>query len=158
MPTATEALRERFPHLVTDSHQQHGDETVLIRPEGILDVARFLREDPDLKFRILLDLTAVDWPEQTPRFEVVYHFYAPERRARLRVKARVGGEAPSIASLVSLWDGANWYEREVWDMFGIVFDGHPDLRRLLMYDEFEGHPLRKDYPFRRRQPRVGPLN
>jgi len=92
------------------------------------------------------------------RFEVVYHFYSSRHHHRLRVKVPLGAADPVVESLTGLWKGANWYEREVWDMFGIRFTGHPDLRRILMYDEFIGHPLRKDYPINKRQPLIGPLN
>jgi NADH-quinone oxidoreductase subunit C len=107
---------------------------------------------------MLTDLTCVDWLGEEPRFEVVYHFYSVARSQRVRIKARVREESPEIASLVPLYPSANWMEREVWDLYGVRFAGHPDLRRLLLYDEFEGHPLRKDYPKEKRQPLVGPRN
>jgi NADH-quinone oxidoreductase subunit C len=100
-------------------------------------------------------LTVTDLYPRTPRFEVVYHFLSLAQNRRLRVKVPVPEEDPQVPSLVSHWPGANWLEREAWDMFGILFQGHPDLRRILMYDEFEGHPLRKDYPYRKRQPLIG---
>jgi NADH-quinone oxidoreductase subunit C len=110
---------------------------------------------------MLMDLTAVDYVkypgrEDGPRFEVVYHLYSLEHNHRLRAKVRVDEDDASVPSAVDLWPIANWMEREVWDMFGIRFEGHPDLRRLLMYEEFVGHPLRKDYPITRRQPLIGP--
>ncbi len=89
---------------------------------------------------------------------MVYHFYSLPRRARLRVKLPVSEDQPEVDSLTSLWKSANWYEREVWDMFGIRFRGHPNLKRILMYEGFEGHPLRKDYPIKKRQPLIGPMN
>ena len=92
------------------------------------------------------------------RFEVVYHFFSSRHRHRLRVKVPLTSADPVVDSLTSLWAGADWFEREVWDMFGIRFTGHPNLRRILMYEEFRGHPLRKDYPVRRRQPLIGPVN
>ncbi|MBI4227107.1 MAG: NADH-quinone oxidoreductase subunit C, partial [Candidatus Omnitrophica bacterium] len=94
----------------------------------------------------------------SPRFEVVYHLYSLEYNRRVRLKVPVPGHDPMVESLTRLWPAANWFEREVWDMFGIRFLGHPDLKRLLMYEEFEGHPLRKDYPVNRRQPLIGPAN
>ena len=106
---------------------------------------------------MLMDLTAVDFPDREPRFEVVAHFYSLEKGHRLRLKARVGdaeGDGAEIDTLTDLWASANWLERECWDMFGVVFKGHPDLRRILMYPEFEGHPLRKDYPADKIQPLV----
>ncbi len=158
MGRATEILRARFADCFLDAHEQHGDETVVLRPEGIATVAAFLRSDAELQFNVLMDVTAVDYPGRTPRFEVVYHFYSLPRRARLRVKLPVSEDQPEVDSLTSLWKSANWYEREVWDMFGIRFRGHPNLKRILMYEGFEGHPLRKDYPIKKRQPLIGPMN
>jgi NADH-quinone oxidoreductase subunit C len=87
---------------------------------------------------------------------VVYHLYSLEKKARVRIKARLPEEDPSIDSVIGVWEGMNWYEREAWDMYGIVFRGHPNLSRILLYDEFQGHPLRKDYPKTKRQPTIGP--
>ena len=103
-----------------------------------------------------MDLTAVDYWKRTPRFEVVYHFLSLKNLTRIRIKVPVGVRKLEVDSLTKIWPNANWYEREVYDMFGIHFIGHPDLRRILMYPEFEGYPLRKDYPIDKRQPRVGP--
>ena len=97
-------------------------------------------------------------PATAARFEVVYHFFSLTQRQRLRVKVPVEESNPEVVSLTSLWNSANWFEREVWDMFGIRFKGHPSLKRILMYEEFEGHPLRKDYPVNQRQPLIGPVN
>jgi NADH-quinone oxidoreductase subunit C len=121
-------------------------------------VAAFLKNDPELEFNVLMDVTAVDYPGEEPRFEVVYQFYSLKRQARLRVKTRVPEASPELESLTILWKSANWHEREAWDLFGIRFRNHPGLKRILMYEGFEGHPLRKDYPIRRRQPLIGPLN
>lgn len=119
------------------------------------EIFRLLKEDPQLDFNFLADLTAVDYlDKRTPRFEVVYHLYSLSKNHRLRVKIPVAGEDPVVDSLTPLWKGANWLEREVWDMFGIRFRGHPDLRRILLYEQFEGYPLRKDYPVNYRQPLV----
>jgi NADH-quinone oxidoreductase subunit C len=118
---------------------------------------RFLRDDEATAFEMLMDLTAVDLLGRgEPRFEVVYHLYSVARRHRLRVKVRVSETEPVVDSLTPVWPAANWMEREVWDLYGIRFAGHPDLRRLLLYEEFEGHPLRKDYPKTGRQPLIGP--
>jgi len=108
---------------------------------------------PDQEYKV-----RVDYLGEQPRFEMVYHLYSVGRNRRLRVKARVPEEPAEIDTLTELWSSANWMEREVWDMYGIRFKGHPNLRRLLLYEEFEGHPLRKDYPKERRQPLVGPRN
>ncbi len=149
-------VRERFGAAIIDTHSALGQDTVIVSKSAIVELARFLKEDPELQFNVLLDLTAVDHWKRKPRFEVVYHLLSLANRSRLRVKAPVGGADPELETLSALWPNANWYEREVWDMFGIRFKGHPDLRRLLLYPEFEGHPLRKDYPVDKRQPRIGP--
>ena len=151
-------LLEGLPDAVRDTHARLGDATAQVDPGRILDVLRFLRDDPDLEFDMLMDVTAVDYLGQEPRFELVYHLYASTVHHRVRIKARVSEGDAEIDSAVSLWASANWMEREVYDMYGIHFRDHPDLRRLLLYDEFEGHPLRKDYPKEKRQPLVGPRN
>ena len=118
---------------------------------------RFLKDDPQSDMDMLTDLTAVDYPERDPRFEMVAHLYSLTRGHRLRLKARVGdreGETVEIDTLTELWASANWLERECFDMFGVKFLGHPDLRRILTYPEFEGHPLRKDYPAEKIQPLI----
>jgi NADH-quinone oxidoreductase subunit C len=114
-----------------------------------------LRNDPGLQFDMLVDVTAVDWVDQRPeRFEVVYHLMNTDTFQRLRVKVPVSEDRPEVASMSGIWLSALFLEREVWDMMGIKFIGHPDLRRILMYDEFIGHPLRKDYPLQAKQPRI----
>jgi NADH-quinone oxidoreductase subunit C len=145
-------IRDKFPGQVTDTGSFRGDDTVIVRRKNLLEIARYLRDT--LGFEFLMDLTAVDYPDREDRFEMVYHFYSFRTNLRLRLKAPVNGKEPVIASLTPLWSGANWFEREVYDMFGIRFSGHPDLRRILMYDTFDGHPLRKDYPLKKRQPRL----
>ena len=152
--TRLRRLGEALPGAVLDTHARLGDETASVAAERLLDVLGFLRDE--LGFDMLMDLTAVDYPEGPLRFELVYHLYSLAENARIRVKARVSEEAAEIASACSLFASANWMEREVWDMYGVRFRDHPDLRRLLLYEEFEGHPLRKDYPKERRQPLIGP--
>jgi len=157
----SEALRrllEAMPRAVKATHAHVGDATATVDAARILDVLRFLRDTPGLDFDMLSDLTVVDWIGQEPRFEVVYHLLSVERHHRVRIKARVPEEAPEIDSAVPVWPGADWMEREAWDLYGIRFRGHPDPRRILLYEEFEGHPLRKDYAKERRQPLVGPRN
>ena len=154
-------LGERFGAAIRETHAQFGDHTAVVDRAAIGDVLAFARDDAALRFDMLMDLTAVDYltypgREDGPRFEVVYHLYSVTHNHRLRVKVPLNEDDPVIASAVPLWPIANWFEREVWDMFGIGFAGHPDLRRLLLYEEFEGHPLRKDYPVNRRQPLIGP--
>lgn len=155
-------LLASVPGAVLATHAERGEATAIVDAPRVLEVLRFLRDDRDSAFDVLMDLCAVDYlgyPERSgPRFEVVYHLYSLARGRRLRVRAGVEAADPEIDSATSLWPAANWMEREVWDLYGIRFRGHPDLRRILLYDEFEGHPLRKDYPKERRQPLVGPRN
>jgi NADH-quinone oxidoreductase subunit C len=153
---ALRLLKENCTDAVLDSMMPQGDPTALIRPEFLTKVIEFLKSDSRLLFNVLIDITAVDYPERNPRFDVVYQLLSLPFNRRIRLKVQVGGDQPIVDSLTSWWGSANWLEREVWDMFGIRFAGHPDLRRILMYEEFEGHPLRKDYPIRKRQPRIGP--
>jgi len=155
---ALRRLLEFFPRAVLATHADLGDATALVERGSLLELMRLLRDEPGLDFEMLTDLTAVDWLGQEPRFEVVYHLYSVKQNHRVRIKSRVPENDPEIASLVSLWPSADWMEREVWDLYGIRFRGHPDLRRILLYEEFEGHPLRKDYPKEKRQPLVGPRN
>ena len=131
---ALRKLLEALPEAVRDTHARLGDATARV------------------------EASEIDYLGEEPRFEVVYHLYSLQHGQRLRVKARVPEEPAEIDSLAELWASANWMEREVWDLYGIRFRGHPDLRRILLYEEFEGHPLRKDYPKERRQPLVGPRN
>ena len=209
-------VQERFPRHVIGTHAFRGQETILLKREGLLELARFLRDDPPMRFDFLMDLSAVDYlkfcksqsssptlvtPSPLPyymtskpvtetwtrlpapdallrsakqseasgvqaegvsddghRFDVVYHVYSSVHNHRLRVKVPLTTADPVVDSLTGLWEAANWFEREVWDMFGIRFTGHPNLKRILMYEGFNGHPLRKDYPIRKRQPLIGPLN
>jgi NADH-quinone oxidoreductase subunit C len=153
---------------IEDAHEHRGDTTILVPRERIVPILRALRDDPELRMNFLIDLCAVDYLGREPRFEVVYHTASieteprgqePSRvRARLRVKVGVPEEPCACPSITGLWPAANWMEREVWDLYGIRFGGHPDLRRILLYEQFRGHPLRKDYPKERRQPLVGPRN
>ena len=148
-----ETVKERFGAAVLETHSQVGDDTVVVGSDALLDVVRFLKEDPGAKMEMLVDVTAVDWlGRREPRFEVVYHLHSLTLKHRLRVKVPLSGDPPSVPSLCGIYKGANWPEREVFDMFGVRFEGHPDLRRILLYEEFEGHPLRKDYPLRGHQP------
>jgi NADH-quinone oxidoreductase subunit C len=156
-------LAERFGPAILATHDFRGDHTAVVDRAQVADVLRFCRDDAALRFDMLMDLTAADYlkfPEREagPRFEVVYHLYSVVENHRLRVKTPVEEDDPVVPSAVPLWSIADWFEREVWDMFGIRFEGHPDLRRLLLYEEFVGHPLRKDYPINRRQPLIGPKN
>jgi len=151
-------LLERCGAAVVDTHARLGDATACVDKERLVLVMRFLRDDPELAFDMLTDLTCVDYLGQEPRFEMVYHLYSVTKNHRLRVKARVPEQPCEIDTLCPLWASANWMEREVWDLYGVRFIGHPDPRRILLYEEFQGHPLRKDYPKERRQPLIGPNN
>ncbi len=125
--------------------------TLLVPVDHLLPVCQALRDAPGLEFVAFSDVTAADFhPRREPRFDVVYHFVSPHRRARVRLKVRLAG-GQSMPSIASVWPGAGWPEREVYDLFGIVFDGHTDLRRLMMPEDWEGHPLRKDYPVQLRK-------
>jgi NADH-quinone oxidoreductase subunit C len=154
-------LRARFGATLVETHAHRGDHTAVVERSAIVDVLRVCKDDVELGFDMLSDLTAVDFlkfpgREDGPRFEVVYHLYSIAHNHRVRLKVRVDEDDAVVPTAVAVWPIANWLEREVWDMFGIRFDGHPDPRRLLMYEEFVGHPLRKDYPINRRQPLIGP--
>jgi NADH-quinone oxidoreductase subunit C len=120
--------------------------TLYVQPEPLIDVLRTLRDHPELQFQLLSEMTAADyWPHE-PRFEVIYILVSIERQLRVRLKVRVPGEDPHLPTATVVWRAANWLEREIWDMFGIAFDDHPDPRRLLMPEDWEGYPARKDYP------------
>jgi NADH-quinone oxidoreductase subunit C len=153
---ALNLLKEKYPEDVLETIMPQGDATAVIRPESLTRIIEFLKKDPSLQFDFLVDITAIDYLEKKPRFSVVYHLLSLPFNRRLRLKVPVDDGETALDSLTPWWGAANWLEREVWDMFGIRFDGHPDLKRILMYEGFEGHPLRKDYPIRRRQPRIGP--
>jgi NADH-quinone oxidoreductase subunit C len=150
-------LKARFGAAILETHADHGDDTALVDAAQWRAIGEFLRRDPALDFDMPVDLCGVDYPSRTPRMEVVLHLYSVSKKHRVRVKARVGDEdmdGAELDSLVSIWPGLNWLEREVFDMSGVRFRGHPDLRRILMYPEFEGHPLQRTYPANRTQPLV----
>ena len=131
-----------------------GEVVIIVDREAAPHALRTLRDHPETCFEQLSDLTAVDYLGCTPRFEVIYQLYSVSLNHRLRVKVPVPEDDPVVPTASDIWKSANWAEREAWDMFGVRFDGHPDLRRILMYPEFQGHPLRKDYPLNQRQPLV----
>lgn len=152
-------IKSAFSDSVLESHTFRGDQTVTVKKECIVELLKFLRDDPGLAFNFLMDITAVDYMERKPvRFELVYHFYSLQYNLRVRIKAPVDEEDCSADTAVHLFKTANWYEREIWDLYGIKFKGHPNLKRILLYEGFRGHPLRKDYPINKRQPLIGPLN
>lgn len=153
---AVSRLVTLFGARILETRDFRGDDEVVVAPAEFHAVALALRDDADLAMDHFIDLTAVDFPERepdAPRFDVVLHMRSSTKGHRIRVRTAVEDGAP-LATLVDVWVGANWAEREIFDMFGIRFSGHPDLRRILMYEEFVGHPLRKDYPIDRAQPLV----
>lgn len=138
-------MSRAFHHpAILEAQQALGETTLIADPARIVDLCRYLKDDE--KFVRLSSLTAVDWHPAAPRFAVVYHLHSVDPIARVRVKCKVGGENPEIDSVTGVWRSANWYEREVYDLFGIQFRNHPNLVRILMPIDWEGHPLRKDYP------------
>jgi len=142
-----EKIKERYPAEVVEVTEFQGQVSVVINRGPVVDLCRYLHDDVYLLMDHLQDLTAVDWKgKKEPRFEVVYNLYSIRYRHKIRIKAQVPENDPTISSVVPIWAGANWHERECYDMFGIVFKGHPDLRRILLPEDWEGYPLRKDYP------------
>jgi NADH-quinone oxidoreductase subunit C len=138
-------LKDKFPDSILEIIEFRNELTLVVRKEDIVSICTFLRDDPELHFNFLSCLCGVDYPERKPRFDVVYELYSINKHHRIRLKVKVD-EYESVPSVTEVWSAANWHEREVFDLFGISFDGHPDLRRILMPDDWEGHPLRKDYP------------
>jgi len=159
-PAVTNPILKRlvdgFGDKVLATHEFRGDATAIVDRSALIDVCKLLRDDPGLAFDFCMDVTAVDYIGRKPRFEVVYHLYSLEKNHRVRIKVPLEESDPKLPSVVSIWSSANWLERETWDMYGIKFEGHPDLKRIYLYEEFEGHPLRKDYPKEKRQPLIGP--
>jgi NADH-quinone oxidoreductase subunit C len=137
----SDRLRERFPDFVV----ARGEVTVVVDPEEVVAALGFLRDEDGLELGWLADLSATDWPDHEPRFWIAYHLFSMRHGHRVRVKAGLGPDEPRIASVTGLFPTADWLEREVFDMYGVTFEGHPDLRRILMPDDWDGHPLRKDY-------------
>jgi NADH-quinone oxidoreductase subunit C len=149
------AVQGKLGSKVIETSEPQGDDVLILDRSDLRESFRILKEDPELDFAFLSDITAVDyWHKKEPRFEVVYQILSRAKRRRLRIRVPVPENDPSVESLTPLWRGANFMEREVWDLFGIRFIDHPDLRRILLYDEFKGYPLRKDYPVNLVQPRV----
>src|SRR5581483_7037370 len=138
-------VRSRLAPDLVSVEQKLGELTVVINRPAIAKALRTLRDDPDLRFTVLVDLCGVDWPEREQRFDVVYHLLSLGKNQRIRVKLTTDEDTP-VPSVTGVFSSAGWYEREAWDLYGIVFAGHPDLRRILTDYGFEGHPLRKDFP------------
>jgi NADH-quinone oxidoreductase subunit C len=149
-----DTLAKKFGDAVIDTRVELGDATAQVDPAKLVEIATFLRDDPAMAFDMPVFCTCNDRLGEEPRFEVFYALRSVKHKHRLRLVVRVPEGKPEVPSLCGLWRGFDWLERETYDMYGIQFTGHPDLRRLYMYDEFEGHPLRKDYPKDKRQPLV----
>ena len=143
-------IKEKFPQAVEETVCFRDEHTIRVKREHLLEVSRFLKEDPATTFNFLSDLCGVDYMGREPRFEVVYHLYSMEHKHRLRMKVSLAESDLSIPSVVSIWRTANWHERECFDLLGITFSDHPDLTRILTPDGFTDHPLRKDFPLRGR--------
>jgi NADH-quinone oxidoreductase subunit C len=137
-------ILSRFPEAVSGPLEFRGETTLVVQPDRLIEVCIFLRDEPALKFDLLSDVSVVDHFPDHPRFAVNYHLYSLINNLSLRIKVWLDGEQPQVSSVTSVWPGANWHEREVWDLMGIRFAGHPDLRRLMLPDDYLGHPLRKD--------------
>jgi len=141
-----DAIRERFGGAIGEVTVFRGETSLTVDRDSIASLCKALRDEEALAFDFLSDLCGVDLHPARPRFLVVYHLFSPRHGHRLRVKVPLGGEDPVIDSVVPVWETADWHERECFDLFGIRFRNHPDLRRILMPEDFEGHPLRKDFP------------
>lgn len=141
-----ERLKEKFGDAVLEAVEFRGELTVVVPKDRIVEVCKFLKEDPELRFDMLADLCGIDMYTPTKRFGVIYNIYSLANKLRIRLKTFVEEENPKLPTMTVVWETANWHERETFDMFGIIFDGHPDLRRMYMPDEFEYYPLRKDFP------------
>ena len=139
-------IRASHPESIADLMWFRGELTIIVPREHLLTLVQFLASDPELSFTYLSDVTAVDRFPIEPRFELNYHLLSMSRRDALRLRVRLPWESPAIESVMPVWPTANWHEREIFDLFGIRFEGHPNLRRMLLPDDWEGHPLRKDYP------------
>jgi NADH-quinone oxidoreductase subunit C len=140
-----DTLKSRFGDAILDAVEFRGETTIRVRPDAIGEICAFLRDDPSALYNFMSDISAADvWPDE-PRFQVNYHLYSMTHNARLRLKVSVR-DGQSIPSVTRVWPAANWFERETYDLFGVAFDDHPDLRRILLPDDYLGHPLRRDAP------------
>ncbi len=142
----TEKLKNQFSDSIVEVTDFRDDLSVLIKKEKIVEVAKFLKDDGDLQFAMCKDITAIDWATRKKRFTIVYQIFSLRNNFNLRIKANLDEEPWQIESVTSVWPGANWYERETYDMYGVIFSNHPDLRRMYMPEGFQYHPLRKDFP------------
>jgi NADH-quinone oxidoreductase subunit C len=145
-PLAVRKLKERDPQGIAEVIYFRGEATVVLPRNRLISACELLKSDPELDFAFLSDISAVDRFPIEPRFEVNYHLVSLSKRQRLRLKVKITGKDAVVPTVTNVWPTANWHEREVWDLMGVRFEGHPDLRRILMPDDWEGHPHRKDYP------------
>lgn len=147
-------IQARFGEKIEEISMPHGQAIAVVKREALNEVLLFLRDDDKTLFDLFVDLTAVDYIAQQPRFEVVIHLTSIPLGHRIRLKVRLEEDDPVMPSITSVYPSADWFERECYDLYGIRFEGHPNLKRILLYEGFVGHPLRKDYPIDRRQPRI----
>jgi NADH-quinone oxidoreductase subunit C len=145
MESLGQTISNALAGAVTGHSVAHGELTLQANVGDIVKVVRFLRDDPRCQFWCFIDVTAIDWPGRERRFDVVYHFLSPKQNSRVRVKVEAS-ETSAVPSIIDVFPGADWFERETYDLYGVLFTGHPDMRRLLTDYGFEGHPLRKDFP------------
>jgi len=149
-------LRDRFEDAIIAEEEFRGDLSYQIKPEALVEICQAFLDDPELDVKYLADITVVDWLDHDQaaqgRFEVVYNLCSLSNKYRFFLKVRLDGENPTVATLCDLWLGANWMEREAFDLFGITFEGHPDLTKILTPDDLDGHPLRKDFPLTYEEP------
>jgi NADH-quinone oxidoreductase subunit C len=145
LDTLGQAIVAALPGAVLNHSVAHGQLTITAQARDIVAVVKFLRDDPRCLFWSIIDVTAIDWPGRERRFDVVYHFLSPKQNQRIRVKVETDETTP-VPSIIDAFPGADWFEREVYDLYGVLFTGHPDMRRILTDYGFEGHPLRKDFP------------
>jgi len=154
IPSYVNRLKEATGEAIEEVSTPHGDLVLKVKPGQIVEVLNWLKEDEESFFDHFMDLTAVDYIGQEKRFEVVIHLLSIPKTQRIRIKSRLDGDDPVIPSITSVYPAANWFERECWDLYGIRFEGHPNLTRIMLYEGFKGHPLRKDYPIKKTQPRM----
>jgi NADH-quinone oxidoreductase subunit C len=151
-----EALAAKFGDKIIQSGIDKGDAVAIVAADSIHDVVLYLRDG--LEYNMPVDICGVDYMPRKPRFEVVYQLHSTTRNQRIRIRVQLDGKDPELKTVSDIYPVADWLEREVWDMYGIKFSGHQNLKRILMYEPFEGHPLRRDYPINKRQPLIGPKN
>lgn len=146
IPEPQDVLKEQFGEAIVDVQTFRGELTLVVDPEHLLAIAQYCRDYPDLDYNYLSDVSGIDYYPEEPRFGVNYHLVSLRKNRRLRLRVMWSDGDEDVPSVTGIWPSANWFERETYDMYGIPFDGHPDMRRILMPDDWDGHPLRRDYP------------